>query len=340
MRIACHYAIPRPPFPELDAAVQDGIRLIETVGGEINFLYPGSRPKKLVPRFLCGLHQLPYLFRLDRQVDLHHIFSNGIYPYPVLRLLTKPIVYTSVIPVTQIFPILTRTILGGVATFVVADRNDLIPLAAAGLPGVQVMPGIDIDRFRKSELERGDTLVLLAGSAPWNQKQFESKGVHLLLQAATRLPWLHLVFLWRGKLLAEMQRLVAKYHLVERVTVLNEEVDVNEVLQNVHAAIVLAEDASMVKAYPHSLLEALAVGRPILVSHCLAISEYASRQHCGLAVRALDLEELLEKISILREKYTFFSARAQQVDPHAFSMESMLGAYQKLYGQILANGNR
>ena len=335
MKIACHYAIPQPPQPKLDAAVQDGMQLIDSFGGEINFLYPGAKAKKIIPRFLCGLHQLHYLRQLDRRVDIHQIFSNGMYPYPVLRFFKKPVVYTSVIELGDKLPPLSRVLLNKVCKFVVVSDRDREKMAQAGFESEVILPGIDIDRFSNNPLHGRDKFVLLAGSAPWNEEQFATKGVDVLLQAAVALPWLRLVFLWRGKLSQEMQERVQQYGLSERVQVVDKPVDVNGVLATVHAGIVLAEKSKLVKAYPHSLLESLAAGKPVMISTCLAMSHYVAEKKCGVNVESMQLVDVTDKINYLRDGYQFFVAQANSLNLDVFTKKSMISSYLKVYQQVL-----
>ncbi|MEA3467343.1 MAG: glycosyltransferase [Thermodesulfobacteriota bacterium] len=334
MKVACHYTIPRPPQPKLDAAIQDGLKLIDNFGGEMNFLYPGAEAKKIIPRFLCGLHQLYYLRQLDRRVDLHQIFSNGIYPYPVLRFFKKPVVYTSVIELGDKWPPLSRLLLKKVRKFVVVTDNDREKLKQAGFDSEVILPGIDIDRFSNSPLHEQNKFFLLSGSAPWNEEQFETKGVEVLLQAAVALPWLHLVFLWRGRLLEKMQELVHQYGLSDRVQVIDEMVDVNEALRSVHAAVVLTGRSELVKGYPHSLLEALAAGKPVLVSRCLVMSDYVENRQCGVSVKNLQAEELIGCVEVLRNNYPVFADSVVSLDLDCFSGRAMVASYNRVYQQL------
>ena len=93
-----------------------------------------------------------------------------------------------------------------------------------------------------------------------------------------------LVFLWRGVLLPELVARVRRFEVSERVEILRDRVDVSEVLARVHAAVVLAGQPGLVRAYPHSLLEALAAGRPVLVSDGNPMAEYVRATGCGRVV--------------------------------------------------------
>lgn len=334
MKIACHFAIPEPPLPELDAAVQDGMKLVEKLGGEVNYFYPSSNVQKIMPRFFCGFHQLAYLRKLDQKVDFHQIFSNGIYPYPVINFFVKPVVFTSIINVRDTMSLMSRLLLKRVRRFVVITENDKVKMKKVGLDCDVILPGIELEHFSVKPFQGKNKFIILVGSAPWNEEQFASKGIDTLLQVAKMLPWLHLVFLWRGKMLEEMFERVRQYGVSKRVTLIPHKVDVNEMMGTVHAAIVLADRSEIVKAYPHSLLEALAAGRPVIVSRCLAMADFVMQHKCGVVVDSVEVSELVEKITLLRLRHHVFAIRIKDIRMDTFSQENMIAAYLKIYQEI------
>ena len=165
----------------------------------------------------------------------------------------------------------------------------------------------------------------------WTEGQFRSKGVDALLEVARQTPWLRLVFLWRGFLLEELRRRVDARGLADRVDVLTDRVDVNQVLRRVHGAVVLADAAELVKAYPHSLLEALVCGRPVLVSDCISMADYVTKTDCGRVVRGVSAEDLGRQVQELREGYGRHQERACRVGRRDFSRDRVVEAYRELY---------
>ncbi len=329
MQVACHFAIPKPPEPDRDAAVQDGMRIVNRVGGVVNFLYPEKRSNALSSRFFCGLHQLRKLRAVDQRVDVHHVFSNGLYPYPVLAFLKKPIVFSSLIGLSSQKRLLYPLFLRNVRHFTVPSGSDQSLLKNWGYENISVVTsGIDLSRFFTSPLVLEKKFILFCGSAPWNSEQFRSKGVDLLLEAMRKLPWLHVVFLWRGLLLQEMRAKISAAGVRNQATVLSEYVDVNKVLAQVHAGIILVGNQNVIKGYPHSLLETLAAGKPIIVSDCLPIAELA-RQGAGEVVGGLSLLNFILAVKRIRKEYPKYVARITKLDLSCFSEEEML---QKMIG--------
>ena len=161
--------------------------------------------------------------------------------------------------------------------------------------------------------------------------QFQSKGVDALLTAAEQRPDLRLIFLWRGLLLDEMQKRVAQRGLGDRVDVISRRVDVNQVLSSVHAAVVLATDATLVKAFPHSLIESLAAGRPVLVSGVLPMADYVAQTGCGQVVDTVSPDGVLAGLARLETNYDSCRRAALQMGQQDFSLASFVRAYRQLY---------
>jgi glycosyltransferase involved in cell wall biosynthesis len=337
MRVACHFAIPRPPHLELDAAVQDGLKIVAEVGGEVNFLYPGKKANVLYPRFFSGFQQLPHLIKLDRRVDVHHVFSNGFYPYPIFSFLKKPILLSTVISLQQNKPIKFPRILQHIKQFIVPTHRDQQIMWDWGYENVSVViPGIELSNFSFSSCKMSQSkFVLLMGSAPWNKNQFDTKGIDSLLQVMKELQWLKVVFLWRGLLLEEMMRRVETAGVQDRVVLITDHVDVDNVLAGVHAAIILAENMQIVKAYPHSLLEAMAAGKPVIVSECLQVSDFVKNNNCGEVVSMFDSNCLKTAVQSLKNNYVKYCQSVKRAPIEEFSSYRMINEFKKLYCSVL-----
>ena len=197
---------------------------------------------------------------------------------------------------------------------------------------IAIRPGIDVTRFSRLP-PPPKPFTLLMGSAPWTIAQFESKGVEALLEVAQVRQDLRMIFLWRGLHVEEMERRVVQRGLGKQVTVINQPVDVNEVLAQVHAAVVLARDIRLVKAYPHSLLEALAAGRPVLVSRAVPMADYVEETGCGAIVESVSVQQVLEALARLESNYESCRETALKVGQD-FSQDRLIKAYQQLYASI------
>ncbi len=339
MKIAYHFMIPRPPRLELDGAVQEALWLRERFDGSISFLYPLARFSRWVPATLCGLGSFGRLRDLNRTVDLHHLFAPGLPNYPFLgTALTKPCVCT--VQTSQGGADLpgTATIRPKVARLAVSDPRDADPVrGSTGIPTSWIPPGLDTRKFRRTPPPELDRFNLLVGSAPWTQRQFTTKGVDQLLAAARQLPALRLVFLWRGVLRSQLAERIGRAGLADRTEVITEGTDVSSLLERVHAVAVLASSAKLIKAYPHSALEALAAGRPVLTSSPLALGDLVGRLGAGVVLDSLSEGVVLAGLRAFMEDYARLAKGAMTSDLSEFSRDGFLDAYGRLYSEALAD---
>ena len=334
MSILFHVTAPPPRLPGTDAVFQEIEALQSRFGGELNYLYPFKKPGRPLPPRFFGLHNVISLRAKERDISLHHVFANAYHPFPVLRFLRKPVIYTVVASVQnqRPQPADTSTL---AHTIVVTNRRDLTTLETWGFANVKVIrPAIDTTHFINHAPSGDGAFTLLAGSAPWVKQQFRDKGFDALFEVMRDVPDLRLILLWRGLLVDELQQRLRRMQLADRVDVVNRKADVSELLQRAHAAVVLANKPQIIKSYPHSLIESLAAGRPVLLSQCIPMSDYVEEKGCGEVVDDVDPTSLRESIQKLRDDYDAKRAQAVIHGKPDFSIDGMLEQYGALYRNV------
>ncbi len=330
MRVLYHLTIPPPVLPACEAVTQQVTALQRQFAGERVYLNPNHRSPGPVPRLAFGFHRLREIRRLEQRSDVHHILNPDPYPFPILHLLRRPVGYSltgGVRAGTRIPPLLAR-----LGALTVADARSLRALLDQGLGNVSlVRTGIDTSRFSHTALPLRAQVRLLAGSAPWTRAQFRTKGVDALLAAARLLPTLHLTFLWRGVLAEELAPRVRPGGLPARARIYNEQVDVNSVLAAVHAGVALASDEAVLHPYPHSLIEALAAGKPVLVSRQIAMADYVERHQCGIVVDDVTPEAIATAVERLVRDYAALQRAACAIRGRAFAEQQLLASFEQVY---------
>ncbi len=333
MKILYHLTVLPPKIPQAEALSQEISALQKHFGGELNYLNPNQRSPIPIPRLLFGFQQLTQLRSIEGQFSLHHFYNPDPFPFPILRFLRRPVIYTITSGVGKKRP--NAAYFSKLNAVAVADERSLKRLRQWGVENTfLVKPGIDTTQFTHTPLPLKSKIRLLAGSAPWTKAQFESKGVTALLQAAKQEPRLRLIFLWRGVLADEMKRRVQALNLGKQVTVINKLVDVNTALASVHAAITLAGREGIIKSYPHSLLDSLAAGKPILVSRAIPMADYVEATGCGAVVETLSAKHILQAVATLTDNYQTMQKIVLEKSSQDFSLKAMIASYQKLYGSV------
>ncbi len=324
-----------PPKLAAAEAISQEISALQTrFGGDIIYLNPNQHSPIFIPRLLFGFHKLKQLRAQEAHCQLHHFYNPDPFPFPILRQLKRPVIYSVSCGVENRRP--NVAFFNSLAAVAAADERSLQHLQSWGLENVSlVRPGIDTTRFTHVPLALNSEIRLMVGSAPWTKGQFRTKGVEALLAAARQNPQLHLIFLWRGVLAQEMEQRVRQMNLGQQVEVLNRQVDVNQVLADVHASIILATNSAIIKSYPHSLLDSLAAGKPVLVSRSIPMADYVEQTGCGEVVENVTVADILAAVETLASHYEARQAVARQVGQRDFNQQIMLDSFQQLYERVV-----
>ncbi len=330
MRILYHLTVLPPKMPECEALSQEITALRSHFGGELNYLNPNQHSPIYLPRLAFGFHQLKLLRTFEANLDLHHVYNPDAFPFPILRWLKRPVIYSISSGVSKNRPNLS--FFSAMAAVAVSDERSLKRLQGWGLDNVfLVRAGIDTGRFTLSPLPLQSEIKLLVASAPWTKAQFQTKGFEALLEAAQINPNLRLIFLWRGVLTEEIKQRVQRMELEKQVEVIDKQVDVNQILATVHASVALATAPGIIKSHPHSLLDSLAAGKPVLISRAIPMADYVERVGCGQIVEKVTTKDILEAIERLTQHYKVLETKAKQVGHQEFSQQAMVNSFEQMY---------
>lgn len=338
MNILYHLTVLPPKMPQAEALSQEITALRHHFSGQLNYLNPNQHSPIYIPRFLFGFHKLKQLRKMEPEFDLHHLYNPDAFAFPILQQLKRPVIYTISSGVGKRRP--NIKFFDALAAITVPDERSLAQLKRWGLTNVYlVRAGIDTDRFSTAPLPLKSEIRLMIGSAPWTMAQFKTKGINALLEAARLNPKLQLIFLWRGVLTNEMHQKIKHFGVKKQVEVIDEQVDVNEILATVHGSVTLAVRPGIVKSYPHSLLDSLAAGKPVLVSRAIPMADYVENVGCGEIIEDVSAESLLASIEDFVQKYNALRSVAQIVGRKDFSQKEMFASYQAVYEYATGNLN-
>jgi glycosyltransferase involved in cell wall biosynthesis len=337
MSIAFLIPTPPPVLAAAEAYAQEIEALKSRFGGRVFYINPNRfLPRHLplqLPRPCFGLHNLPLLLLAGSRHRIYQLYSPSLYPYPMLSLLRRPVVFTLTGRAGD-DPVRADAF-RRFAAVTVPDPESLERLRSAGLTNVRlVRAGVDIRRFSSHPLPVGKEIRLLMASAPWTREQFASKGIDALLDAAAREPRLHLTLLGRGVLTQEIRDRVRERDLGGRVEVVDRLADVDRVLAGVHATVNLAGRGDVVKAYPHSLMESLVAGKPVLVSRAIPMPAYVEVKGVGAVVERVSAEGVLAALGELLDAYAERSRRALELGRRDFALAAMTESFEKVYSEI------
>jgi len=337
MKILYLTTSPEPAIPGTDAVFQEIEALRSNVGGGDCFnLFPLSHPTRFLPKFLYGIQSLGQISELNSKYDMFHVYNSQLQVFPFLKKLKKPIIYSVVAGLGSQTRSPSKSDMRHIDTVVLSNERDAAIMDRWGFSNYRIIrSGIDTSHFRQTAPPPLTEFTLLVGSAPWTKGQFASKGIDALIAVASKMEDLKLVFLWRGGHLKLLQEKIARAGIDEQVEIINERTDVGKLLQRVHATVVLAKTSKLVKAYPHSLMESLAAGRPVLISRAIPMADYVDQNRCGAVVDDIAISSLQNAIDAVRQGYSDLSSLATDGGNSRFSQQRLIDNYTGLYSKVM-----
>jgi glycosyltransferase involved in cell wall biosynthesis len=209
------------------------------------------------------------------------------------------------------------------------DRDLLLQVGVRERSLRLIRPGIPLSAYR----EAPGRFTILFASSPFAADDFLTRGVQLLLRAASRMPDVRFLLAWRGRQLAKLRGLIRDAgapNVEVRDGVIG---DMGAIYDEVHAAVLPAlEHRSFIPA-PRSGLEALAHGKPILVSRYVSIADPLVRAGAGVAFDPT-VQGLESAVRSLRERYRGCQLAAQPYVERHFSPATHLELHRRLYRSL------
>lgn len=328
-------ASPKPVIEGTDALWNE-IKQVASATGNILSIYPSTKPNSRLSRHMYGIRNLKQIISAAKDCDVVHIYSAGLFPYPILDLINKPIIY-SVTSSLKDYPKPWRTkALRKLSKIVVNNERDVSVINDWGLSkNVELIPtGYDARNIETSRRSYDNEFNLLMASAPWVEEQFASKGVDMLLKLSDARPELQPTFLWRGLLSDSIKARHSNLKNKEKVTVVDKFVEVNDYMKQTHATVLMSNHPSIVKSYPHSLIESLKAGKPVVISNTIPMADLIKTKGLGVVVDEFNYEALDKAIEKLKNNYSQYQQNVLSFKTDNFSEENMRNSYYRIYDQL------
>jgi glycosyltransferase involved in cell wall biosynthesis len=333
VKILYHITNLPPKMMGTEASLQELDTLRNHFGGNLIHLNPNQISPIYLPRLLFGFHKLSQIRAEESNIQAHHLYNADPFPFPFIYWLRCPVIYTISSGVGEYRP--NVSFFRRLAAVTVSDEQSLARLRGWGISNsFLVRPGVETRGYSYTPLPLESTIKIMVGSAPWTKVQFRTKGIEALLEAAQQDPQIHLVCLWRGVLAEEMRNRVAQMNLEKQVEIINHKVEVNQILARVHASITLVTNPAIIRSYPHSLVESLAAGKPVLVSRSIPMSAYVEQNHCGQVVETVTAADIHTAVAALKQNYDSLQQATLQLGAKDFATEAMLQSFKSVYQAV------
>lgn len=302
---------------------------------------------------LYGRHSLRQRWRLarrlrDHRIDIAHAFDfySNLMLIPAARLARASVVIGSQ---RQLGDLLgsaraaAQHLFFRLSDCVVCNSEAAAGrLVQQGLPEkkVEVIPnGLPEEAFRQAEpaFPRLPGTLRIGMVARMNNPVKNYPG---LLRAAARLaprfPGLEFFLVGDGPLRPELERLAQSLGLERQVRFVGERRDIPEVLASFDISVL----PSFSESLSNAILESMAAGLPVVATSVGGNCDLVREGETGFLVPPNDeagLAGALERLLLRPDLRAEFGRRARQTALERFSMESVLGQYERLYSRLLSS---
>jgi glycosyltransferase involved in cell wall biosynthesis len=280
-----------------------------------------------------GLPLLPLIRPYAARFDVNHLFASA-----GERLIT-PIIsrHNGVLTIAKD----TATLRGyernaeslkRLGAVVVEGKRDRDILRQLGIHEERIWlirPGVPVMSYREA---KGPFTILFA-SSPLNAADFLSRGIYLIIAVAALLPTVRFLLVWRKHHLAKLQRIVAKAGVTNVVVQSGVIADMAAVYDSVHAAVLPGLEHRSFIPCPRSGLEALAHGKPLLLSSLISIASSVAQSAAGVVFEP-SATGLKAAILQLQAGYAGYQANTQVYIAEHFSPETHLQLHRRLYQSV------
>jgi glycosyltransferase involved in cell wall biosynthesis len=288
-------------------------------------------------------------FVRDRDISLvhGHGYKPDIYGYLSARAVGIPFVATchlwtgATLPI-RFYEFLDSFILRRAQAAVgVSDAITQI-VERSGVPRANISTiynGTDFSRFRaaaptlRAELGIGDRVLI--GTVARLEEQ---KGLEYFIRASrevlSELPDALFVVVGDGSLRSRLDGLIRRLGLKSKVLLLGQRND----MPGVYASLDLFVLASIDEGMPMTILEALAVCRPVVATQVGAVDKLVIQERTGLLVEPRDVPALRNAMLRCLKNPSFALELGRNGEEHvrnSFSAEGMAGNYLQIYEQAL-----
>jgi glycosyltransferase involved in cell wall biosynthesis len=192
-----------------------------------------------------------------------------------------------------------------------------------------IRPGIPVARYQ----EAPSPFTILFASSPLNASDFLSRGIYLITAVAALVPEVRFLLIWRTHHLAKLQRILASARVANVVIRSGVVDDMAAVYDSVHAAVLPGLEHRSFIPCPRSGLEALAHGKPLLLSHLVSLAPSVAHTGAGLAFEPT-INGLAAAIQQLQAEYPAYQANTQRYIAENFSPSTHLELYRQLYQSV------
>ncbi|RED57640.1 methyltransferase domain-containing protein [Cohnella lupini] len=203
--------------------------------------------------------------------------------------------------------------------------------SAAGIYSKVMLPRVAILRKPVSDVSSTKFTVGFA-SAPLTREVWEDRGIYILLSLIKRLPDISFKIAWRNNGYSELLAILEKEGITN-CEVLNGHLDMSEYYKDINVMVAPFASRANNHSCPLSIVEAIVLGIPVLVTEYVGIQDLVLEH--GLGLVASDVDDMTVKMKEIRDNYHKYRENALNKGLSLFgTVNNDQITYLQIYGMI------
>lgn len=291
----------------------------------------GNHKELPLPFSLVGL---PFFAKIAGSFDINHLFSSPSEPILLSRIGSR----NTVLTITKD----SETLKGFEKNLHHLKKLKYIVVESEWHQELLIQGGIDKNRVKliypgaviKKYHPANEPFTIMFATSPLQEEQFLSRGIYLLLKAAAHLPDVRFVLIWRN---VDYDRLVKLIHQngLKNVDVRNGFIpNMERLYQSIHSVILPGLTSGSLKPTPHSALDSLSHGKPVLISSPSSIANLVKHSQCGVVFDPTT-RSLVQAVRHLIDHYNEYQKNCHSTIEQCFSETVFLENYAEIYKSML-----
>jgi glycosyltransferase involved in cell wall biosynthesis len=284
--------------------------------------------------FPLSLFALPFFGKMASSFQINHIFSSLVEPILIPRISHLNTIATITKDADSLTKFEKNIKHFKKLRYVVVESSrhrEILKQTGIDEKAIKLIyPGTRLKTYERAPFP----FKILFATSPLGNFGLLSRGIYLLMQAAAMLPDVRFLLVWRDKNYRKLSTLI-NHHRLHNVEVLNGYIpDMERIYKSVHATILPGLTHSSLKPCPHSAIDSLSHGKPVLVSQPTSIAGIVSRYKCGVTFD-FSVESLVANVKLLIHNYDEFQSNCHRIVEENFSKDVYIESYRKLYETML-----
>ncbi|WP_028553095.1 glycosyltransferase [Paenibacillus sp. UNC451MF] len=261
--------------------------------------------------------------------DIIHVFSDSLEGYHIFESNYQDHSYLTLYTITGMNPLpryeqgylihLRHAI--DVGNLHVITKSSVVTelLSKLGIRSTQILTKTNMNPNHLKK-EKNNKFTIGFASSPMSERSWEDRGISLLLELASKLDNYQFKIAWRGNVVDRLNDEISRRKILN-IEVLNGYIDMYDFYKDVDTVIAPYTSLHNNHSSPLSIIEAIALGIPVIVTNVVGICDIIEKFSFGV-ISETNIEDLICKVNLLAHDYDVYKKQVDSLGQKMFYLNN------------------